>query len=171
MDSSCDHSVVLCIWHLVIVGRLQGRWVLRCCAFRLTFCVMCFGVFVIDLAKRCNSHFRDSEELSEVEAELVGKLHHYIMLFYGLHFKLLIGKFYPIYRMLPLRVIKVNLKINLRSVHQSYSFAECFSFIIIWLSICMMWKIETMNEKENRFHFFSYILENVNLLCIQCAFT
>jgi hypothetical protein len=102
-------------------------------AFQLTFCFMCFGVFVIDLshlAKHCNSHFRDSEELAEVEAELVGKFHHCSMLFYGLHFKLLIGKFYLIYRMLPLRVIKVNLKINLRSV-QLYSIAECFSFIII----------------------------------------
>uniref|UniRef100_A0A804LWH0 GDT1 family protein n=1 Tax=Zea mays TaxID=4577 RepID=A0A804LWH0_MAIZE len=42
-------------------------------AFQLTFCFMCFGVFVIDLshlAKHCNSHFRDSEELAEVEAEL-----------------------------------------------------------------------------------------------------
>jgi len=95
-------------------------------AFQLTFCVMCFGVFVINLAKRCNSHFRDSEELDEVEAELVGKFHHYIMLFYGLHFEFLIGKFYPIYRMLPLRVTKVNLKLYLRSVHQSYSLAEYF---------------------------------------------
>jgi hypothetical protein len=48
-------------------------------AFQLTF-----GVFVIDIAKRCNSHFRDSEELAEVEAELVRKFHHYTMLFYGL---------------------------------------------------------------------------------------
>ena len=128
MDSSCDHSVVLCIWHLVIVGRLQGRWVLLCCCLSINFCAMCFGVFVINLAKWCNSHFRDSEELDEVEAELVGKFHHYILLFYGLHFELLIGKFYPIYRMLPLRVTKVNLKLYLRSVHQSYSLAEYFFF-------------------------------------------
>ncbi|AQK52469.1 GDT1-like protein 4 [Zea mays] len=39
-------------------------------ALQLTFCAMCFGLFVIDLAKRCNCHFRDSEELAEVEAEL-----------------------------------------------------------------------------------------------------
>jgi hypothetical protein len=99
-------------------------------ARQLTFCAMCFGLFVIDLAKRCNCHFRDSEELAEVEAELVGKLH-YIMLFYALHFRLLIGKFHPIYRMMSLRVIKANLKIKLRSVHQSYSLVESFSFIII----------------------------------------
>jgi hypothetical protein len=51
-------------------------------AFHLLF--MCSGVLVIDFSELLNLHFRDSEELAEVEAELVGNFHNFIMSCFGL---------------------------------------------------------------------------------------
>jgi hypothetical protein len=56
------------------------------------------------LAKQCNSRFRDSEELAEVEAKLVGIFHHYIMLLYGLYLNYLLAS--------PLKLQDVAFKSN-----------------------------------------------------------